>query len=147
MKVILLEDVKGKGKKNDMVNVPDGYARNFLFPKNLAKEASNSGINEISQKKESEKARLLKEKEEAQALKDSLSGATVNVKVRCGENGKIFGSVTSKEIAEALVAQGFNIDKRMIILKESIRQTGRQMVDVKVYKDMIARVNINVAGE
>ena len=147
MKVVLLQDVKGKGKKNDVVNVSDGYAVNFLFPKKLAEPVANSTLNEISQKKEAEKAREAKARAEAKVLQAKLDGATVDVKVKCGAKGKIFGSVTSKEIAEALNAAGYPVDKKGVVLKDPIKQLGRQMVEIKIYAGMVARVNVVVVSD
>ncbi|NCA66775.1 MAG: 50S ribosomal protein L9 [Clostridia bacterium] len=147
MKVVLQEDLKGKGKKGDVITVSDGYAMNFLIPKKIAVNASSTIINEINQKKAADIARMKKEKEDALKGKDALSSATVRVKVKCGESGKIFGSVTSKEIATALNNMGFNVDKKNIILKEPIKKIGREMIEIKLYHDVIARVNIVVEAE
>ena len=102
MKVILNQDVKGQGKKGDLINVSDGYARNFLLPKNLAKEATKENLNVMQGQKESQEYRKQKELEEAQELQKKIAELTVNIKAKAGENGKLFGSVTSKEIAEEL---------------------------------------------
>lgn len=147
MKVVLLEDIKGKGKKGDVIDVSDGYAANFLIPRKLATNANKNILNEVAQKKSAEIARKSKQKEEALKLKDALSTATVRVKVKCGESGKIFGSVTSKEIAGVLNDMGYSIEKKDIILKEPIKKIGREMVEIKLYPEIAARVNIVVESE
>lgn len=144
MKVILIKDVKSQGKKGDVINVSDGYARNYLIRLGFAEEINNSGLNEIAQKKAADEMRLAKEKQEAEELFNKINGATVRVLVKCGDKGKIFGSVTSKEISEQLEKQGITVDKRKIVLKEAIKQTGRSMIDIKVYNNLIARVNLVV---
>lgn len=147
MKVILLEDVKGKGKAGDMVNVNDGYARNFLFPKNLAQQATQGNMKIVEQKKAAEKRHIEEERKEANDLKDKLDGRTISVKVKAGENGKIFGSVTSKEIAKALKEDGYIIDKKKILLKDPIKSIGREMIDIRVYPEIVARINVVVEAE
>ena len=144
MKVILLQDVKNYGKKDDVVNVSDGYAFNYLFPRKLAAPATAGAVNEAAEKKQAEKVREEKAKAKAIADKEALSSATVHVKVRCSENGKIFGSVTNREIAAELAALGYEIDKRNVVLKEPIRKLGRDFVEVKLYKGVVAKVNVVV---
>ncbi|MDR2634952.1 MAG: 50S ribosomal protein L9 [Clostridiales bacterium] len=143
MKVLLLEDVKSLGKKNDIVEVNDGYARNFLIKKNFASEATAQTINDVKQRHAAEAARKKKEEEEARLLAEKLSTQTVKVGVRVG-NGKIYGSVTSKEISETLISQGFNVDKKKIIMKETIKDLGIYTVDVKVYPEISAKLKIEV---
>ncbi len=147
MKVVLLEDLKGKGKKGDIITVSDGYADNFLIPRKIAINASNSVLNEVNQKKAAEAAKAKKAKEDALKTKDALSTATVRVKVKCGESGKIFGSVTSKEIASALNELGYNVDKKNIVLKDPIKRVGREMIEIKLYHEVTARVNLVVEAE
>lgn len=147
MKVILLEDVKAQGKKGQIIEVNDGYARNFLLKKNLAAPATASVLNELKQKEAAEARQRELEKAAAQSLYDNINGTTVKVKVKCGDSGKLFGSVTSKEIADALNEYGYKVDKKMIMLKEPIKNIGREMVDVKVYQDMTARVNVVIEGK
>jgi large subunit ribosomal protein L9 len=144
MKVVLLEDVKGKGKKGTVVNVNDGYARNFLFPKNLAKEATVQALNEVKQKEDAMAARLAKEKAEAEALKLKLTGVTVDVYVKCGEGTRTYGSVTAQEIADDLAKRDMKVDKKKIVLKENIRSLGTYEVDVKIYAGISAKIKINV---
>ncbi|MGN1098943.1 MAG: 50S ribosomal protein L9 [Christensenellales bacterium] len=144
MQVVLLEDVKGKGKKGSVVNVNDGYARNFLFPKNLAKAASAQALSEVKQREEADKARLAKEKAEALALKEKLNDMTIDVKVRCGEGTRTYGSVTAQEIADAIKAKGMEIDKKKLVIKDNIRSLGTYAVDVKIYAGISAKLNVNV---
>ena len=144
MKVLLVKDVKDQGKAGDIVNVSDGYARNYLLARKLAVPAEGKALNEAIQKKQSEAYQLEKKKAKAQEDKAALDTATVHVKVRAGESGKIFGSVTSKEIAQALCDMGYTVDKKDVELKEPIKQLGRMMVEVKLFTGIIARVNVVV---
>lgn len=147
MKVVLLEDVKGQGKKGDIVDVSDGYARNFLIKKNLAKEANSSAVNEAKQKREAEERRKAAEKAEAQNLAKNLFGKEITLFVKCGDNGKIFGSVTSKEISEELLKSGFDIDKKKIVLKENIKNEGLYEVEIKIYPEISAKIKLLVQAE
>ena len=147
MKVILNADVKPHGKKGDVVNVSDGYARNFLFPRKLAVEATVSALDDVRKKEEARVRREAQERKSAAELADKLKSATVTVKVRCGDGDKLYGSVTSNEIAIALKEQGYEIDKRKIVLKDNIRSLGNYTVEVKVYAGISAKVNIVVAKE
>ena len=134
MKLILLEDVKGVGKKGDIVNKNDGYAINFLIPKKLAVEATNANLNDLELKKKSEAKRKKEELDEAQRLGAELNDKVVKVKVKAGENGKVFGSVTNKEIASALLEQtGIDIDKKKISFDDPIKMVGRRIVKVKLH--------------
>ncbi len=142
MKVLLIKDVKDQGKAGDIVNVSDGYARNYLLARHLAVPAEGKALNEALQKKQSEAYRLEKRKAQAQADKAALDTATVHVKVRAGESGKIFGSVTAKEIAQALEEMGYSVDKKDVELKEPLKQLGRTMVEVKLFTGIVARVNV-----
>ena len=140
MKVILLQDVKNYGKKDDVVNVSDGYAFNYLFPRKLAAPATAGVVNEAAEKKQAQKAREEKAKAQALADKEALSKATVHVKVRCSENGKVFGSITNRE----LNAMGYKVDKRNVVIKEPIKKLGREFVEVKLYQGVVAKVNVVV---
>lgn len=145
MKVLLLKDVKGQGKAGEIINVSNGYANNFLLPRKLATSAEGDALNEAKQKKAAEELR--KQKAIAKAKEDqiSLSTETVHIKVKAGQKeGKIFGSVTAKEIATELNNMGYNIDKRDVLLKDPIRSLGRLMVEVKLYTGIIVRVNVVV---
>ena len=145
MKVILNADVKGTGKKGQVLEVADGYARNFLFPKKLAIEATTGNIQDISHKKAIEERRKMKEKEVALELANKLNALLIDVKTKTGEGGRLFGSVTSKEIAEALKKQhGVEVDKRKLELKEPIKSLGDYEVQVKVYQDVIAKLKVHV---
>ena len=123
MKVILKADIKGVGKKDEVINASDGYARNFLFPKNLAVEANAENMSKLKAKKDSNAYKKSQEKEEAKKIAEKLSKILLKIPVKAGENGKIFGGVTSKEIAEELKKQHkFEIDRKKIVLKEQIKK-------------------------
>lgn len=148
MKLILLEDVKGVGKKGDIVNKNDGYAINFLIPKKLAVEATNANLNDLELKKKSEAKRKKEELEEAQKLGAELNDKVVKVKVKAGENGKVFGSVTNKEIASALLEQtGLDIDKKKISFDDPIKMVGRRIVKVKLHPQVTVELTVEIAGE
>lgn len=144
MKVIMLKDVKGQGKVGELIEVNDGYARNFLIKKALAKEATATVINEYDQKKKSDARKLELEKEEAQALRNKVNGTVVKISIACGENGKPFGAVTAKEISEELMKLGFEIDKKKILVKEPIKQLGVVAVEIKVYANTVATISVSV---
>ena len=125
MKVVLLADVKGSGKKGELVNVSDGYARNFLFPKKLAKEANAQALNELKNAEESRAFKIKQETEAAQASADKINGKSVSILAKAGQGGKLFGSVTAKEIAEAIKKQyGVDVDKRKIDTKGDMKAFG-----------------------
>lgn len=147
MKVILLQDVKGKGKKGDVIEVNDGYARNFLFSKKLAEVATADSINAIENKKQAEAYHREQEKKLAEEQKTQMDAITLELKVKCGESGKIFGSVTSKEIAEALEKKGIAIDKKKIVIKDSIKNAGVYALEVKLYPGVTATLKVSVESE
>ena len=148
MKLILLEDVKGVGKKGDIVNKNDGYAINFLIPKKLAVEATNANLNDLELKKKSEAKRKKEELEEAQRLGAELNDKVVKVKVKAGENGKVFGSVKNKEIASALLEKtGIDIDKKKISFDDPIKMVGRRIVKVKLHPQVTVELTVEIAGE
>lgn len=148
MKVILLQDVKGQGNKGDIVNASDGYVRNFLFPNKLAIEANNQNINELKNKQASESNRKNNELKEAKKLAESISKLEIAIKAKCGENGKLFGSVTNKEIADAIKSKyKLSIDKKKIVLSEPIRSLGNFQLDVKVYPEVVAKLSVKVEEE
>ncbi len=147
MKVVLTADVKNKGKKGDIVNVNDGYAMNFLIPKGLAVAASAAAVNETNQKKAAEVARKEKELAAAKANAEKLNMATVTLYVKCGESGKLFGSVTAKEIAEELKKSGYDVEKKNILLEEPLRKLGRATVELKLYPGVRTKINVVVAEE
>lgn len=144
MKVLLTQDVKALGKKGELVEVNEGYARNFLVKKGVAIIGTPQIINEHNQKVAADAHKLEVEKAEAKALRDRMDNATVKVAIATGEGGKLFGSVTGKEIADALVAQGFPVDKRQIVMESHIKSLGTVQVDCKVYANMVAKVNVIV---
>lgn len=148
MKVILQSDVKGKGKKGDLVNVSDGYARNFLFPKGLAVEATKAAINDFKGKEDSaayhKEQEVLAAKETAQKLK----GKTVMLSAKAGDNGKLFGSITAKDVADAVKMQlHVVVDKRKVVLGDGIKNVGNTEVEIKVYPEISAKINVLVEEE
>lgn len=146
MKVILLEDVKNVGKKGQVINASDGYARNHLFPKKLAVEANKGNMNALNKKNQAAEAKLEAEYQEAKALGERLEAVTVNLKVKSGTSGKIFGSVTGKEIAQALKEQqGIEVDKRKIIISEPIKTLGEASVSVKLHTKVTAPLKLNIS--
>ena len=147
MKVILLCDVKGQGKKQDIINVSDGYARNFLFPKKLAMEATPGAAREVERKQAAERARETERRLTAEKKAASLRGKVINVTAKYGAQGRLYGSVTGAEIAEALKAQhGVDIDKRKIDLSEPIRTVGETEVIIKLYTEISAKMTVRVSG-
>lgn len=149
MKVILLQDVKGLGKKGEVVNAKDGYARNFLFPRNLAKEATEGNIKVLEEQKAAQKTKKEEELEKAKELAEKLSTITVELKGKAGENGKLFGSITTMDVSDALKAQHkIDIDKRkMDIEGGNIKNIGTTIVDIKVYPKVSAKLKVNVKEE
>ena len=141
MKVVLLADVKGSGKKGELVNVSDGYARNFLFPKKLAKEANAQALNELKNAEESKAFKIKQETEAAQASADKINGKSVSILAKAGQGGKLFGSVTAKEIAEAIKKQyGVDVDKRKSDTKGDMKAVGTYECEVKLYSGITATV-------
>ncbi len=148
MKVILLQDVKGTGKKDEIVNVSDGYARNFLLPKKLAVEASAAAMNDIKNRERAKEHRIQEEKKAAQAIADKLSGTTVKLTAKAGSSGKLFGSITAKEVADAISAKaGVEVDKRKVSLSSEIKSFGTYEVEVKLYTGISAKMFVLVASE
>ena len=148
MKVILKTDIKGVGKKDQVINASDGYARNFLFPKSLAVEANNENMANLKAKQNSAKIQKDQEKEEALKVADKLSKILLKVKVKSGENGKIFGGVSTKEIAQEL-EKGYKIkvDKKKIDLKETIKVLGTQTIEIKLFEGVIGKLKVDVISE
>ena len=148
MKVILQQDVKNVGKRGEVVNASDGYARNFLFPKKLAIPADKQNMNEGSAKKSAEAHKKEIEKQEAIKLKEELEKITLTIKTKAGENGKTFGSITSKEIAEA-ISKEFNktVDKKKIIIKEQIKTLGTHSIELRLFEGVIAKLKVEVISE
>jgi len=147
MKVILLEDVRGSGKAGEVVNVSDGYARNMLIPRKLAVEATPQNMKQLEKKKEAEKKKFEEDKAAALELKAKLEGAVITLKTKAGENGKVFGSVTSKDIADALKEQGFDVDKKKIQLDSPIKTLGETTVNVKLFTEIAGKVKVNVVSD
>ncbi|PWA06634.1 50S ribosomal protein L9 [Pueribacillus theae] len=145
MKVIFIKDVKGRGKAGEVKNVADGYARNYLLPNNLAVEATKGNIQSLKAKQRSEERKAEEEKQEAEQLKALLEKTTVELKAKTGEGGRLFGSITSKQIADELKKQKINIDKRKIDLAEPIRSLGYTNVPVKVHPEVTAVIKVHVA--
>ncbi len=144
MKVILKQDVKGLGKKGELVNASDGYARNFLFPKGLAAEANAQAMSEFKNKQQAEKYRIDTETAAAKAAAERVSGKTIHITAKAGQNGKLFGSVTSKEIAEKVKAEfGIETDKRKIIV-DDIKQFGTYEFEIKLYQGISAKLYVMV---
>ena len=148
MRVILKADIKGVGKKDEVINASDGYARNFLFPKGLAVEANNENMSKLKAKKESAKFQKNQEKEEALKIADKLSKILLKVKVKSGENGKIFGGVSSKEIAHELEKEyKIIVDKKKIDLKETIKTLGTQTIEIKLFEGVIGKLKVDIIPE
>ena len=147
MKVILLEDVRGSGKSGDVVNVSDGYARNMLIPRGLAVEATPQNIKQLEKKQEAIAKKFAEDKAAALEMKKKLEEITVEVKTKAGKSGKVFGSVTSADIAEALQALGFDIDKKKIQLDSPIKAVGTTDVNVKLFTEVAGKVKVNVVSE
>lgn len=148
MKVILNADIKTLGKKGDLVNVSDGYARNFLFPRKLAVEANAANLNTVSQRESAKEYHKSVEIKNAEDLKQQLEKISVTIKVKAGANGKLFGSVTSKEVAEVLASlYGVSVDKKKIVLSEPIKAYGTYILDIKLYANITAKLNVVVVEE
>ena len=148
MKVILLQDIKGVGKKDDVINASDGYARNFLFPKKMAVEANAENMSKLKAKQDSKDFKRGQEKEEAQRIAEKMKGILLKIKVKAGENGKIFGGVTAKEISENLKSQyNIDVDKKKIELKETIKNTGTFNINIKLFDGVNGNLKVEVIGE
>lgn len=145
MKVILKQDIKGVGKKDQVINAADGYARNFLFPKNLAVPADTGNMNNLKAKNESAEYRKGEDLKEAKQIAEKMKTITVKISVKAGENGRLFGAVTAKEIAEALKKDfGIEVDKKKVLLQESIKVAGATKVDIKLNEGVVASVQVMV---
>ena len=145
MKVILQQDVRGQGKKGQMVEVSDGYARNFLLPKKLAVTATAERINTMKQQEKAKKAQMAAEKAEAEAVSKKLEGLMVKISAKAGEGGRLFGAVTAKEISEALAAQhGLNIAKTKLVLEDPIKSCGSYSLKCKLGHEVTGVVNVLV---
>ena len=147
MKVILKADIKGVGKKNEIINASDGYARNFLFPKNLAVEANAENMSKLKAQNEATQFKKDTEKEDAKKVAEKLTKIMVKVQVKAGENGKIFGGVSAKDISENLEKQySIKIDKKRIDLKETIKTLGVHNVDAKLYEGVSGKIKVDVVS-
>ena len=148
MKVILKADIKGVGKKDQVINASDGYARNFLFPKNLAVEANKENMSKLKAKQDSNAFKKSQEKEEARKIAEKLSKIQLKIPVKAGENGKIFGGVSAKEIAELLKENyKIEIDKKKIELKETIKTLGARTIQIKLYEGITGNLKIDVISK
>ena len=145
MKVILIEEMRGLGTRGDVVSVKDGYARNYLIPKKLAREATTGNLKSVEQERKKWALLAQKEKEQAQKAADSVKGVKITVTKRVGEHGQLFGSVTTNEIADALHLKGIEVDKRRIELAHPIKTIGTHDVEVKLHKDVAAHIQVEVA--
>ncbi|AOR24861.1 50S ribosomal protein L9 [Clostridium taeniosporum] len=144
MKVILLQDVKKIGKKGEVIEASDGYARNFLFPRKLAQEATAANMHILNNKKENERKKKLAEIEAAQKLAGELKGKEITIKTKIGENGKLFGAITSKDVS-ALIKTQYNveIDKKKIVM-DTIKLAGNYEVEVKLYPEVSTKMKVNI---
>lgn len=144
MKVILTQDVKGQGKKDDVIEVSDGYARNFLIKNKLAVEATSAMINSIKIKKAADEHRRAEEKTAALELAKKISGTTVAVKIKVGETGKLFGALNTQAVADALKEAGYDIDRKKIVLPDVIKTVGVYEITVKPYAEVSAKIKVSV---
>ena len=148
MKVILKQDIKGVGKKDEIINASDGYARNFLLPKGLAVEANNENMSKLKAKEDSKAYKKEIEKEEAKKVAEKLAGIQLKVEVKSGENGKIFGGVSAKEIADLLKANyNIEVDKKKIDLKETIKTLGLRTISIKLYDGVVGNLKVDVISK
>ncbi|MCY0903113.1 MAG: 50S ribosomal protein L9 [Firmicutes bacterium] len=147
MKVVLMQDVPSQGKKGEIKNVSEGYARNFLFPRQLARVATPEVLKELADQRSAELRREEQHVAEARALAAKIQGFTLELHVKTGEGGRVFGAVTSKQIAEGLAAAGFAVDKKKIVLHEAIKALGVTTVPIKLYHDVTADLRVHVKDE
>ncbi|MBD7913109.1 MULTISPECIES: 50S ribosomal protein L9 [Clostridium] len=147
MKVILLQDVKSIGKKGDVINTSDGYARNFLFPRKLAEEATDSNLHILNNKKENERKQKLAEIEAAQKLAGELKGKIVKITSKTGESGKLFGAITSKDVAALIKTQyKVTVDKKKIVM-DTIKVAGEYEIEVKLYPEVSTKMKVNIVPQ
>ena len=147
MKVLLLQDVKGQGKKDQIIDVSDGYARNFLFPKKLAVVADNKAINEVKNKEASKQYKIETEKAAAKEIAAKLAETVLKITVNASADGRLYGSITSKDIAEALAKQhGITVDKRKIVMPEPIKAYGTYNYDVRLYPEIVGKIKVTVGA-
>lgn len=148
MKVILLKDVKGLGKKDEVVNAKDGHARNYLLPKGMAIEATSENLGKLKEKRSKDQKKHEEEYSEALKLKEKIEGITIKIKGKAGENGKLFGSITTKDIADELKKQhNVKIDKKKIVLDGNIKSLGTIIVDIKIYPEVVGKLKVDIIEE
>ena len=147
MKVILLKDVKAQGKKGDVINVSDGYANNFLLKNGLAVPANQANMNTNTKQKEAEAKRIAEETAAAKAVAEKLKTMELIFSIEVGSNGKAFGSISGKEIAEELAKHGISIDKKQVVLNSAIKMVGAYDIELKLYKGVLGKVKINVQAK
>ena len=147
MEVILLQDFKGQGKKGEVVDVNEGYARNFLIKKGLAEIATASKLNDLTQKKSAADFHKSEEIKATKLLAEQIKGKAFTVKIKAGQNGKVFGSVTGGNIADALTAAGYNVDKKKIILPQPIKTLGTYNIDLKLMEGITSKIVVVVVAE
>ncbi len=147
MQVILLQDVKGQGKKGEVIEVNEGYARNFLIKKGFAEVATATKLNEIKQKKASEVYHKAEELKAMQALAKELKGKKFTVTIKAGQGGKVFGSVTAGNISDALAKNGYEVDKKKIVVANPIKNLGEYEVELKLYEGVACKIGIEVVAE
>jgi large subunit ribosomal protein L9 len=146
MKVILTEEIRGLGTRGDVVTVKDGYARNYLLPKNLAREANAGNLKQIEHERRKWALLAQQEKDAAQKAADKVKGVKITIEKRVGEHGHLFGSVTANEIADGLMAKGIEVDKRRIELEQPIKNLGVHDVDVRLHRDVTAKIQVEVVA-
>ncbi len=147
MKVILKQDVKGIGKKGDLLNVAEGHARNFLFPRNLAMEATEGNLQSLKERQDAQTRRKDRELDKAKNLAASLKDVVVTITAKTGEGGRLFGSITSKDIADGLARQKIELDRRKIELKDSIKLLGTYDVPIRIYPELVVAIKVVVKGQ
>ncbi len=147
MKVLLLKDIKGTGKKGEMKEVSDGHARNFLIPRGMAREATASTVSEHQHQKKSKQKRDAQDLVAAQELKRTIEALDFSIQMPAGDNGKLFGSVTSGDIAKLLADKNIDVDKRKIVVKTAIKNAGEHLIKVKLYKAVVADLKLQIITE
>lgn len=147
MKVIFLDDVKSQGKKGEVKNVSEGYARNFLFPRQLAQEATDTNMQQLRKQQEAKERKEAQNLEDAKHLAAQLKAQRVVVRTHAGEGGKLFGAVTTKHIADAIAEHGLHIDKRKVVLPDPIKALGGHQVQIKLHPEVTAKVTVFVEAE
>lgn len=147
MKILLLADVKGQGKKGQIIDVSEGYFKNFLAPKKLGTVATADTINSVKLHEAAEARKIAEEKATYTALAKEIKGKVFTLKIKCGESGRLFGSITAKEISDVLVEAGYNIDKKQLVIKEPIKTVGKHPVTIKLYANISTEITVNVLPE